>query len=123
MAFHVSVPSPLSTPGSNRRRHGRIVCDSVRCTIGEVLEFSASGARIRTPYDRIRTGDETTIEVLGHDGPISITVKVIWIAAEEGDEKDKHVLAGLKYVNPSDEAKRALNELARAASSNPTIGR
>lgn len=92
--------------------------------MGDVVEFSASGARIRTAYDRIRTGDETTIEVMGHNGPISITVKVMWIASEEvTSEKEHYVLAGLKYVDLTDEARTALTDLARTASSNPTLGK
>ncbi len=122
MAFHISIPSPHSSPDSNRRKAGRIRCDSVRCSMGEVLEFSSTGARIRSPYDRIRPGDETTIEVDGLHERFTIPVRVVWVALEDGTDDYKHVLAGLQYLSISDPARAALTELARAAASNPTVG-
>jgi hypothetical protein len=123
MAFHISIPPPLSIPGANRRRHGRVVCDGISCCIGEVLEFSGSGARIRTAFDRIRPGEETTIKVQALDGTILVRVEVIWVAPEGPAGPDQQMLAGLKYLDLTERARCALIDLARVAASNPTVGR
>ncbi|HLO42060.1 MAG TPA: PilZ domain-containing protein [Phycisphaerales bacterium] len=123
MAFHISIPPPLSIPGANRRRHGRLVCDGISCCIGEVLEFSGSGARIRTAFDRIRPGEETSIKVQGLEGTVHIRVVVVWVAPEGVSGPDQQMLAGLKYIELDDHARRALTELARVSASNPTVGR
>ncbi|HRJ48947.1 MAG TPA: PilZ domain-containing protein [Phycisphaerales bacterium] len=121
MTFHISIPPPLSTPGSNRRRHGRIRCEGVTCSIGKVLEISASGARIRAAMGKAREGDETTIEILGLEGPIRLGVRVMWVVDDGVADGERCSMAGLAYTALGDAQRRALADLARASASNPTL--
>ncbi|MCC6426781.1 MAG: PilZ domain-containing protein [Phycisphaerales bacterium] len=121
MAFHVSQPSPHDDVGANRRRHGRVLCDGVGCSLGQILDISASGARIRTKFDRLRPAEEMPLTIEGLDGPIAIHVQVMWIVADEANHPIRQMLTGVRFLNPNEDARRALIELARAAASNPTL--
>lgn len=123
MTFHVSIPPPLAIPGANRRRHGRIRCDGVTCSLGKVLEISASGARVRAPLGSAREGDETAVEFTGLDGPIRLGVRVMWVVEDGVVDGVPSSLAGLAYTTLGEPERRALADLARASAGNPTIHR
>ncbi len=123
MTFHISIPSPMEAQGANRRRCGRVVCNSVTCSLGEVVDLSATGAKIRTKFDRICPGEHVLMTIHGLDGPIPLTVQVSWVVQDdESPTPARQMLAGVRFVDIDDSARRALVGIARASASNPTLG-
>lgn len=122
MTFHISIPPPHSVPGVNRRRHGRINCHGVSCSIGEVVEISASGAKLRTSDDLLKPGAKPTIRIQGVDDPVEIEVEVVWAVDDTAPGRTGQILLGVRFTELTDLARKALTQLARAAASNPTVG-
>jgi hypothetical protein len=63
---------------SNQRKHGRVRCQGIYCSFGEILDMSASGMRVLSairppPVDKIVT---VTIQTL--EGPVAVEARVIW---------------------------------------------
>lgn len=66
--------------GKEQRRHGRVRTAAVVCTLGEVLDISASGIRIRCAgRPAIRAGQVVSMTIAGPEGPFSVAVRLIWI--------------------------------------------
>ena len=95
-----------------RRRHGRLKCDSTDCALGELIDLSASGMRVlrkgRSPY---KIGSEFKIDLWMDQTKIPVTVRLVHI---EKRGFRKRVL-GLEFINQSDEQRRRIVELARTA--------
>lgn len=63
---------------SNRRRHGRFLCDGLRCSLGQVLDLSASGARIRTgAVRRLTKGMTVPLTIRDDDGTVDLSGLVV----------------------------------------------
>jgi hypothetical protein len=115
-------PSPGSvaaaTPG-NARRFGRVRCQHVRCSLGDVVNLSASGlsarCRGRPAY---AVNEPIVVTVEGLDGPFDLPSRVVWVR-REGFRRFE---VGVAFMAVSDAARRALSALGRAAASNEVLG-
>ncbi|MEZ6193225.1 MAG: PilZ domain-containing protein [Phycisphaerales bacterium] len=97
---------------SDRRRHGRLRCESTRSCIGDVVDISASGMRVqRSGRPVLEVGDEFRITVHPDAGEPVLTLpsRVVWI---ERKGFRKHIY-GIEFAELSDDQKRRLSELAR----------
>lgn len=97
---------------SDRRRHGRLRCESTRSCIGSVVDISASGMRVlRSGRPIMEVGNQFRITVHPDDGEPVLTLpsRVVWI---ERKGFRKHIY-GIEFVELSDDQKRRLGELAR----------
>lgn len=97
---------------SDRRRHGRLRCESTCSCIGNVLDISASGMRVqRTGRHVMEVGDGFRITVHPDAGEPILTLpsRVVWI---ERKSFRKHVY-GIEFAELNDDQKRLLGELAR----------
>jgi hypothetical protein len=113
-------PIPTVFAGSNARRAGRVRMEMVSSTLGEVLDLSATGARIRcSRKPDFAQGSELSVELDGIDGPFAVQAKVAWIR-RAGLRKHE---AGLEFVEPTDEVRKQLAALARTAPMNETFHR
>ena len=73
-------PIPTVFAGANKRRAGRVRLALVRSTLGDVLDLSATGARIRSPRaPRCAAGDELRLTIAGLEGPIATRALVAWV--------------------------------------------
>jgi hypothetical protein len=59
----------LGDQSNEQRRHGRVVCQDVECSIGEVQDLSASGMRVKTRYKLPDEGNVFVITLITPDGP------------------------------------------------------
>lgn len=102
----------------NHRRHGRVKCQHVGCTLGTVLDLSASGLRIRgSGQPRVVTGDTFTMTIQTLEGPMLAPVKVAW-TRRLGWRKQE---IGVTFMEVGPALSRALASLARASANNEVI--
>lgn len=109
----------------NPRRHGRVRCQDIACSLGELMDLSASGMRVRLPamgiVDRAEQGDELTVTLQGLDGPIRLLCRVVWsrkVGIGWGRSRRE---VGLVFLEVGERERRGLSLLGRAAASNETI--
>ena len=102
----------------NNRRHGRVKCQHVACTLGTVIDLSASGLRVRGPgIPRVKAGDCFTMTIQTLDGPMLAPVEVAW-ARRIGWRKHE---IGITFREVGPALCRALTALARASANNEVI--
>ncbi len=102
-----------STP-VNARRHGRVRCQDFECSLGTILDISASGMKVRTVGRSPRVGTELTVQ-FGEDFGIGNVHCVIRWSREVGLRA--HVL-GVEFTEPTVQQRDSLAALARAAAYN-----
>jgi hypothetical protein len=113
-------PIPTVFEGANKRRAGRVRLMKVRSTLGEVLDVSVTGCRLRSRRrPRCSAGDVLELAIVGLDGPIGVRARVAWVRRAG---LRAHEL-GVHFVEPDSESRRALALLARTAPSNETFHR
>jgi PilZ domain len=88
----------------------------VRCSLGEVLDISAKGLRVRTRQN-VPTGQIFAVTIDALDGPVSIPCFAPW-RKRVGLFKYE---VGICFVDISRHAATALNNLARSVAHNETI--
>jgi hypothetical protein len=113
------------------RRYGRVVCQFVDSSLGEVTDMSAGGMRLATLRSTPPLIDDVvTVELVGVRGVAKVTCRIAWVADAHPDgwkEKlrtliaGKRYLLGLEFVNLSDEARQIVNEIGSAAGKNEVI--
>lgn len=113
------------TPGSNsdasnRRRMGRLLCDDLRSSLGEVVDLSATGMRVRVS-GKPPQADVVAIPVtlVHHEETLTLMARVAWV---QKDGWFKHAV-GLEFVNLTDSQRTELAALARVARSRLVIDR
>jgi hypothetical protein len=83
-------------PGlSNKRRHGRVRCADVECSLGTVLDISASGLRVGTGLNAPAAMSEVALHVVTGDGAFDVLCRVCWITR---DGLLNHVM-GLEFID------------------------
>lgn len=102
----------------NRRRAGRVVLQSITCSLGTVLDLSSTGMRVETSGKPVVTAGQTFGMVLQSlSGPVNIVATVAWVR-KSGWRAHQ---IGLILVDPTPELRRAICDLARSVTSNETI--
>jgi len=121
--FNPVVSDPSSPPNEapkpspqNLRKWGRVNCQSVKCSLGAVLDLSAKGMRVATRQS-VPTGTMIVVTIETLDGPLMLPCFAPW-------RKRTGLFSyevGLSFVDLKPHAMEALNRLARAAAYNETI--
>jgi hypothetical protein len=106
--------SPETT---NHRKHGRVRCQGIFCSFGEILDMSASGMRVLSairppPPDQIVT---VTIQTL--EGPVSVEARVIW-SRKTGFFKRE---MGMRFIDLLPSAASALSRVGSASANNESV--
>jgi hypothetical protein len=112
---------PLATTtDDNARRHGRVRCQAIHSSLGDVVDLSASGARIRRRR-RITgaAGSMVNLEIEGLDGPVRVLARVIW---ERRLGLFRHEI-GVLFEDVAPPVRRALVEIAKRSPANAVLGR
>jgi len=106
------------SPALTRRRHGRVRCGDTRCTLGEVLDLSASGVRVLV-RGRVRLKKDSVTPMLLEmgDNVVPVKARVVWISRAGWF---RHT-AGLQFVDVTPEQRAKLIQLAQVAWNNEYI--
>lgn len=100
-----------------RRRHGRVRCLDIDCNLGEILDVSASGMRVRTNQRPPTIGTSLTTTLTGLDGPVEFSGVVVW-TKRSGFFKFE---VGIEFRELSAQMRTALARLARASAHNESM--
>lgn len=111
-------PIPRLIAPDCRRSHGRVVCEMVTCSLGEVLDACGAGLRVRSakPYE-FAQGDIVSFTINGEDQPLEFKGRVIW-TKKRGIRRYE---MGLSFVELTPECRQALAQLAQGAAFNTTF--
>lgn len=102
----------------NLRRHGRVKCHDVGCTLGEVIDLSASGVRVRAKGRvSVRSGDAFVMTIQTLDGPMLAPVRVAWVRRTGFRTHE----IGITFSQTGPALTSALSNLARASANNEVI--
>ena len=114
------LPVNYSTaPGDNARRHGRVKCQHLTCSLGTIVNLSASGLSARALGKSLYTlGEPIVVTINGFEGSFELPARVVWVR-KAGFMRHE---VGITFLAVSDQAKRQLAILGRAAANNETIG-
>lgn len=114
--WRVSLAGTPETAAQERRRHGRLRTEGTQCSLGEVLDISASGMRIaRKGAMPVEVGESFRIDIMIDKDVFSLDVTVRRII-KTGRRKFEY---GVEFCNLTDEARRELAYLARIAATSP----
>lgn len=98
--------------GVNRRRQGRVRTVDVPCSLGEVVDISASGLRVRgRGRPPLTQGQTTTMTLLTPAGVLAVDVGVAW-ARKTGW---RHFEMGLMFVNITPDVLEGVRSVLRGA--------
>ena len=106
------VPRP-----ANLRRHGRLLCQQVRCSLGAVLDISFSGMRVRSGTRAPSKGHAIMITLESMDACAIIPATVVWTRRTGIFRHDM----GLEFGELSSDVRRLLSEVARGCAYNETL--
>lgn len=112
----------LAARGVNQRQTGRLPQESLACSLGPVLDFSAGGMRVKTR--RVPKG-RFEVELFGLGGRITVPAEVIWtkrcglfsrIVGVRFVNLDPGMLVTLKRMSSENRSRRLLaSEVKKAA--------
>ena len=105
------------TSGSNRRRHGRVRLQDITCSLGTLLDLSASGMRVRTRGSTPTTGTEFAVSIEGLEETIVLQCTVRW--SKRTGLLSREV--GLEFLSLNAETRRWLTALARTCAHNEFV--
>lgn len=120
--FRTFVPGlkpegPTEQP-ETKRVHGRVFCQYIHSSLGEIVDLSASGARVRIKGALlVGKGDCFTMTLMGINGQAIVACKAIW-TAKRGWRKHE---VGVQFYDLSAEARKIIAEIGRSAANNESV--
>lgn len=109
--------SESARSSDNRRRHGRVRMQDITCSLGDVLDLSASGLRVRAKVAIPAVGTRFSVKIGGLDNTFYVSCVVKWSRRVGLMSRE----AGLEFDELTAEQRRSLNLLARTAASNEYV--
>lgn len=106
-------------PADQRRRHGRVRCQDIGCSLGYVLDVSASGMRVQCGSKPPAVGKEFTTTVEGLDGGVVFRYIVVWTRRSGLMQYE----VGIEFRELDPTTRQALARLARASAQNDYVRR
>lgn len=97
----------------NKRRHGRLRGDGLKSSFGTILDVSASGLRLRCGRRAPAPGDTVEMYLTGGDRCVQFKARCVW--AKKLGLLNQEI--GLEYIDMTDDARRSLMVVVRAATS------
>lgn len=105
-------PVPPPPRDKNARKHGRIKSPTITCSLGEVIDVSASGMKVRSGNKpSFKSGEVATVTVHGVNKPFTVKARFAW---SRRNSLFKWTL-GFQFDELPDEARQELLEIARIA--------
>jgi len=115
----------------NPRKFGRVVCQFVGTSLGDVVDMSAGGMRITTPTSITpKIDDVVTVKLVGISNVVFVRCRVAWVKAASKRKWTANLLKliggtrseiGLQFVDLTPEARQVISEIGAAAGRNETI--
>ncbi len=123
---------PVDLVGMHPRKFGRVVCQFVGTSLGDVVDMSAGGMRVTMASSLApKLDDVVTIKLAGISSVVYVRCRVAWI--KDASDKAKWTAKlrklvgatrneiGLQFVDLSPEARQVVTEIGAAAGKNETI--
>ncbi len=97
---------------SDRRRHGRIQTEAVTCSMGDVVDMSASGVKVRRKGRRaVQLGDSFTITLKYGQFALPVDVRVVRLQKIGF----RRYIFGLEFLEVNEHIRAKLAQLACVA--------
>ena len=105
--------------GPNNRKAGRVRCQQITCSLGEVRDLSATGLRVLCKRNEgISAGQVVCFRLYTLEGAeLQVMVHVAWVR-KAGWRKHE---MGMKFLDVSPELRLALLQLCRASTYNESL--
>jgi hypothetical protein len=100
-----------------KRRHGRVRCQDIACTLGEIQDISASGMRVKVKHVKAEQGMIVSVGLEGLDGPMLLDCRVVWARRTGFFGRE----VGLAFEHLTDADRKQLSLMGRAAAYNETV--
>jgi hypothetical protein len=114
------LPPVAKTFGpDNARRCGRVRVEMITCCLGDVLDLSATGMRVRSKGRVPQEGQTLGVRIEGMIKPIDVRATVVW-ARKSGWRKME---LGLRFEDVTQEIRSELAAIARTAPLNEVLGK
>lgn len=111
------TPSPRDAGDAQRRRHGRVYCQGITSTLGDILDLSASGMRVGCIQKPPPVGEIFDLVLHSCEGEIAISCGVVWVSRMGFFRYE----AGLAFGELTPTIRQTLSRLARTVAQNETI--
>lgn len=107
-----------SKPTSNdpRRRSGRLSCSMANCTLGDVMDISMGGMRVKSSI-KLEKGQRVIVTVGTPAGPMPVQCTVMWVKRAK---LFWHTM-GLQFENLNLQGQRIMREFARSAADQEVV--
>ena len=87
------------SPYSDQRHAGRLRCESLDCQLGEVIDISASGLKLRSAKrGGLRVGESVVLELTRGQHKIIARAKVVWVKGRW----PARPTVGLRFTEPAE---------------------
>ncbi len=104
--------------GAEVRRTGRLRCDMLTCTFGDVVDLSAAGMRVRHKGGlRVAVDDSVSLTLSFAAAEVSLDARVVWMR-RTGFRRHE---IGFEFTDMSPETRECLHEIARCATKLATL--
>jgi len=109
---HIANVLGEQTSAENARKMGRLRCELINCELGEVLDLSKTGMRVRLKsLIAVKKGEQFAVVISGPGARVEIGVRVIWTKKSGLFSAGE---AGLEFTAISEEAQRGFAALVRS---------
>ena len=106
--------TPKEAAHDNRRRHGRVRVAGVLASIGEVIDISASGMKLRSrTATGLRIGGLCTFSMATPEGVLAVDVLVMWTKRVGWRQSE----IGVQFVNITEDAWVGIRSVMRGCMS------
>lgn len=103
--------------GVNRRAAGRVSSDQAACSLGPIVDLSATGMQVRCGFFAPGVGEAPVLTIHGPDGPFQVRARVVW---RKRAGIFSHYL-GLEFIELSPQARHMLSTIARVSAANQQV--
>lgn len=128
----MGAPDCADLARMNPRKFGRVVCQFVGTSLGDVMDMSAGGMRVTTPSASTpKLDDVVKVKLVGISSVVFVRCRVAWVkeasTKKHWTSKLRGLVAGtrseigLQFVDLDDEARKVIGEIGAAAGKNETI--
>lgn len=108
--------SHAGSSSKNKRRHGRVRCGEVQCTLGAVADISASGLKVFGNRPGPAVGDVVVLEVHCLDGAFVVQARIAWVRNHGLFARE----TGLEFLDLTSAARAVLLAAVRSSTATTT---
>lgn len=101
-----------SAPAAEVRRHGRLRCNMLNSTLGEVLDLSAAGLRVRhRGWPRITVGEIVPLVLSVASSEVRVEARIVWMR-RTGFRRHE---IGVEFINLDAATRSCLSDISLCA--------